>query len=808
MQDYSRAVIIGGGMMGVGLLYHLALEGWTDAVLIEKKDITSGSTWHAAGQCPSFTSNYNLGLIHDYGNKLYPKLEEITGQYVSWHGSGSLRFALTPEEVDYFRIAEGMSKLVGFHLEIISPERCQELFPHVKTEGVLAVAWTKGDGHVDPATCCRAMAKAAKDLGATIYEDTLVTNTKQLDNGEWEVITEKGSIRAQHVVNSAGSYVDRVANWVGLNVPMTNMKHRYVVTEPIKEIYERDSEMQVFRDPYPSAYYRQEQESMLIGIYETEGMQEAWEGSQPRWEDSYELFETDIDTIIPWLERVMERAPMMETAGIKRVVNGAISHTPDANPLLGPAAGLKNYWFCSGASIGIAQGAGSGKYLAQWMVHGAADINMIGLDPRRFGSYATADYVKEKAFEDYGHMYVLHVPGEERTAGRGARLTPLFEKLKAKGCVYTEAFGWERPKWFSLDGREEKPSYRRNNTFEVVAAECRAVQERVGIIDLSSFAKFEVTGKDAYAFLNRVVANRVSKKTGGITLAHALTSGGRIESEFTISRLANDKYYVLSGAAAELRDLDILKFAVQDSEDVSIKNVTDDYGILIVTGPKSREVLTTITKADLSNEAFRWLSAQEITVAGLAVRALRVSYVGELGWELHAPMRKLEKLYDAIMQAGEKHGIADFGSYAVNSMRMEKAYAGWSSELTNEITPIEAGIERFVNYNKDFIGKDAVLKRKEDGITIKMIYMELDATDADCRGGEPIMLNGNVVGMTTSGAYGHRTGKSLAFGYIQADLNEQEFDIMLLSELKKARVLTKPAYDPDNLRLRDVKAIP
>lgn len=803
MKENSKAVIIGGGMMGVGLLYHLALEGWTDAVLIEKKDITSGSTWHAAGQCPSFTSNYNLGLIHDYGNKLYPKLEEMTGQYVSWHGPGSLRFALTEEEVDYFRIAEGMGKLVGFHIEIITPEQCKELFPHVNTDGVLSVAWTKGDGHVDPATVCRALAKAAKDLGATIYEDTLVTDTKQLDDGSWEVITEKGNIHCEHVVNAAGSYVDRVAKWVGIdNVPMTNMKHRYVVTEPIKELVEHDREMEVFRDPYPSAYYRQEQESLLIGIYETEGMQEAWEGTLPLWEDSYELFETDLDTILPWLERVMERAPMMEAAGIKKVINGAISHTPDANPLLGPAPGVKNYWYCAGASIGIAQGAGSGKYLAQWMVHGAADINMVGLDPRRFGYYADKDYVRAKAFEDYGHMYVLHVPGEERPAGRGARLTPLFEKLKHKGCVYTEAFGWERPKWFSLDGRQEKPSYRRNNTFEVIAEECKAVQERAGVIDLSSFAKFEVTGADAHSYLNRLVANRIAKKEGRVTLAHALTNSGRIESEFTITRLADDKFYVLSGAAAELRDMDILTFSINEGEDVTVKNITNDYGILILTGPKSRAILSQLTDADLSNEAFKWLSAQEIMVADVSVRALRVSYVGELGWELHTPMQHLESVYDALMKAGEAHGVADFGSYAVNSMRMEKAYAAWSSELTNEITPIEAGIERFVSYKKDFVGKDALLKRKEDGINIKIVYLELDTSDADCAGGEPIMLNGNVVGMTTSGAYGHRTNKSLAFGYVQAHLNETSYEIMLLSETKQARVLTEAAYDPENERLR------
>ena len=807
MKNESRAVIIGGGIMGVGLLYHLALEGWTDAVLLEKGELTSGSTWHAAGQCPSFIADYNMAQIHDYGNKLYPKLEEMTGQYVSWHGPGSVRFALNQAELDYFKLVEGMSKLIGFHMEIISPERIKELFPHVTTEGVLAGAWTKDDGHVDPAGCCNAMAIAAKNLGATIYKDTLVTDTKQLENGTWEVVTDKGNIRCEHVVNAAGSYVDMVAKWVGVeNIPMCNVKHRYVVTEPIKEIADRDAEMQVFRDPYPSSYYRQEQESMLVGIYETEGAQEAWAGSQPRWEDSYELFDPSVEPIIPWLERVMERVPLLEQAGIKRVVNGAISHTPDGNPLLGPVHGLKNYWLCSGASIGIAQGAGSGKYLAQWMVHGAADINMVGVDPRRFGLYADKDYLRAKAFEDYEHMYALHLPGEERPAARNNRITPLFEKLAAKGCVYTEAYGWERPKWFSLDRREEEPGFRRNNVFEVVGAECKAVQERVGVIDLSSFSKFEVTGPDAHNYLNRLVCNRISAKTTRVTLCHALTEGGRIESEFTITRLAENHYYVLSGAAAELRDRDILTLSVRDGENVTVKNVTDDYGILVVTGPRSRDLLSKITDADLGNDAFPWLTAQEIEVAGVKARALRVSYVGELGWELHVPVADLAAVYDVVWSAGEALGIADFGVYAVNSMRMEKAYAAWSSELTNEITMIEAGMERFVSYKKgDFVGREALLKRKEDGIDIKMIYLEIDADDADARGGEPIYSNGEVVGLTTSGAYGHRVGKSLAFGYVNADLNESEYEVMLLGGMLGARVLNEPAYDPENLRLRGVE---
>ena len=807
MKSHARVVIIGGGAMGTGLLYHLALEGWTDALLIEKGELTSGSTWHAAGQCPSFIADYNMAKIHDYGVQLYPKLEKLTGQYVSWHGCGGIRFALTPQEVEWFHHVAGVAKLIGFDMEIIDAEKIRQINPFVTTEGVLAGALTFTDGHVDPAGISNAMAKGARDLGAQVVRQTRVMDVKRHASGEWEVFTDQGNVLCEHVVNAAGCYARQVSQMAGTDVPITNMEHTYIVTEPIKEFIERDTEMPVMRDPYPSAYYRQEQKSGLIGIYETADSAECWthRDGWPEWDSENELFEGDLDRLAPYIERVLERMPIWADAGMKRIVCGAIPHTPDNNPLLGPAAGLENFWQCNGSAIGIAQGAGCGKYLAQWMVHGDAEINMAGLDPRRFGAYAPGAYTKAKSHQDYEHMYALHLPGEERPAGRGARKSALYDILAAKGCVHTEANGWERPKWFSLDGRVEDLGFRHNNTFEIVAAECLAVRERVGVLDLSSFAKYDVTGPDAEAFLNRVCANRMPRRDGGIVLAHYLSEEGRIRGESTITRLAADRFFVLSGTMAQDRDLDHLRQRIQVGEAVEVIDITDDWGTLVLAGPRSREVLSQLTQTDLTTPAFRWLAGREIEVADIPVRALRVNYVGELGWELHCPMSQLIDLYHAVWAAGEAHGIADFGTYAVNSLRMEKAYKGWGAELTNEITMIEADLERFFGADKeDFIGKTATLKVKQAGVATQLVYLELESGDCDAHGGEPVFADGRVIGITTSGGHGHSTGKSLAFAYVEPAYAAPgtHLSTEVLGTPRRATTLAEPVYDPGNARLR------
>jgi dimethylglycine dehydrogenase len=804
MKTNARVVVVGGGMMGASLLYHLALEGCSDTVLIEKGELTSGSTWHAAGQCPSITGSYNLAKIHAYSNDLYPKLEGLTGQYVSWHPCGGLRLANNRAELAWLKFVQGYSKSIGFRMEIVGLDEIKRLNPFLTTDNVLAAAWTQDDGHGDPSGLCNALAKAARDLGATVMRRNRVIDIRLRPSGEWEVVTEQGSIIAEMVVNAAGCYARQVAAMVGADAPITNMQHHYVVTHPIPAFMERNVEIPVMRDSYTSGYFRQEQKSGLMGIYESTGLHEAWAPRGfPEWDSSNELFADDLDRIAPWLERAIERMPIFGDVGIRRVINGAIPHTPDGAPLLGPAAGLKNFWMCCGTSFGIAQGGGCGKYLAQWMLHGDAEINMAEFDPRRFGAFADPKYVRDKVFLDYRLTFTTRSPGEEEMAGRPRKMSPLHDRLRAQGCIHTETFGWERPKWFSLDGRVEDYGYGRNNVFDVVAGEVAAVHERVAVLDLTGFAKFDVSGAAAESFLNRVCANQVPRKTGGVALVHLLSPAGRIQGEMTVSRLADDRFYALSAAAAELRDLDLLTQSAKPGEAVRVENVTEERGVLVLSGPRSRELLQPLTDADLGNDAFPWLRAREIHIAGVPVRALRVSYVGELGWELHPPIDSLPSLYDAIWEAGRRFGIANYGLYAVNSLRMEKAYKAWSSELTNELNMLEADMPRFIRFDKpDFTGRAATLAQAPR--PFKIVYADVAAADTDARGGEPVLIEDRCIGVVTSGAYGHRVKRSLAFACVPPEFAAPGamFDLLIQGERRAATVLAGAAFDPDNLRMR------
>src|SRR3984885_9691001 len=794
MKTNARVVVVGGGMMGASLLYHLALEGCSDTVLIEKGELTSGSTWHAAGQCPSITGSYNLAKIHAYSNQLYPKLEALTGQYVSWHPCGGLRLANNKAELAWLKFVYGYSKSIGFRMEIVGLDEIKRLNPFLTTD----------NAHGDPSGLCNALAKAAKDLGATVMRRNRVIDIRLRPSGEWEVVTEQGSIIAEMVVNAAGCYARQVAAMVGADAPITNMQHHYVVTHPIPAFMERSEEIPVMRDSYTSGYFRQEQKSGLMGIYESTGLHEAWAPRGfPEWDSSNELFADDLDRIAPWLERAIERMPIFGDVGIRRVINGAIPHTSYGAPLLGPAAALKNFWMCCGTSFGIAQGGGCGKYLAQWMLHGDAEINMAEFDPRRFGPFADAKYVRDKGFLDYRLTFTTRRPGEEEMAGRPRKMSPLHGRLRAQGCIHTETFGWERPKWFSLDGRVEDYGYGRNNVFDVVAGEVAAGHERVAVLDLTGFAKFDISGAAAESFLNRVCANQVPRKTGGIALVHLLSPAGRIQGEMTVSRLADDRFYALSAAAAELRDLDLLVQSARPGEAVRIENVTEGRGVLVLSGPRSRELLQPLTDADLGNDAFPWLRAREIRIAGVPVRALRVSYVGELGWELHPPIDSLPSLYEAVWEAGRKFGIANYGLYAVNSLRMEKAYKAWSSELTNELNMLEADMPRFIRFDKpDFTGKTATLAQAPR--PFRIVYADVAAADTDARGGEPVLIGDRCIGVVTSGAYGHRVERSLAFACVPPEFSAPgaAFDLLIQGERRAATVLAGAAFDPDNLRMR------
>ena len=806
MKSHARVVIVGGGVMGVGLLYHLALEGWSDVVLVEKGELTSGSTWHAAGQCPHFNGSLNMTKVHTYGTGLYANLEKLTGHAVSWHGCGGLRLATTDEEVNWLKYVYGISRLAGYECEVIGPSEIKQYHPYLETFGVKAAFRTVPDGHVAPADITNAMAAGARKLGAEIYRRTRVPDITLQPTGEWRVFTENGNIDCQHVVNAAGSYCDVVGSWTGHNVPIVNMLHHYVITEPLKELIDLKLELPVVRDPYSHAYLREETNGVLVGPYETATAHVCWDGMPPAWDFESELIAPELDRLMPWLERATERLPLFGQTGIKSIVSGAITHTPDGVYLSGPAHGPKNYWMHCGASIGICQGGGAGKYLAQWMVHGQAEINMREFDPRRFGNWADKDYTADVSVADYHHMYYCYKPGEQHLVGRGLRKSSLYDTLKSEGAQFSQIFGWERPRWYDTSGEGEAFSYRRSNWWNAVKEEALAVRERVGLMDLSTFSKFDVKGKDAYTFLERICANKISAKDGGIILGHLLNANGFIESEITVTRLAADHFYVLSAAVAQLHDFDQLSWRKLDSEQVTITDVTDDYGVLVLAGPRARDVLRPCTTADLSNAAFRWLTAKTGTVAGAdGVRLLRVNYVGELGWELHVPMADMPRVFTALMAAGKAHGIRLFGTYAMNSLRMEKSYRGWGSELTTEVDMIEASMERFLRLDKDdFIGKAPTLANKQRGPRMKLVYMEVDNSDSDCMGNEPVYRGDRLVGVTTSGGFGHATGKSLAFAYVDPQLAEpgSEFEVMVFTVRRKARIIQESVWDAGNERLK------
>ncbi len=807
LPGHARVVIVGGGVMGVGLAYHLAHEGWTDVVLLEKAELTSGSTWHAAGQITHSTSSFGLGKCVDYNIGLYSGvLEKETGQAVTWHGCGSFRLAYTHDEMDWLRHTLSVGRSLGFNIELVGPERVAELHPFYNLDGVLGALHTPDDGHVDPTNVTMAMAAGARAKGVKIVRHCRATNITQADNGEWVVESEKGTITCEHVVNAGGTYARQMGEWSGLQLPMTSMTHHYFVTDEVPEFQDLETELPVIRDDRKvSGYIRMEQKKGLIGIYEKENPNSVWHDHCP-WEYENWLFDADYDRVMPYLEESLNRMPIFAELGITRDVHGAISHPPDGNPLIGPAPGVRNYWCCCGTQIGIGWGPGLTRELARWMVHGAADISMREYDPRRFGSYATKDWQVIKAEEDYCLRHEIPFPHFNRLAGRPIKPSPLYDRLKEKGAVYEEVYGHERPRWFAKDGvaQEDHYSFRRNEVHDMVGQECAAVRERVGIMDISAFIKVEVTGPDAEAFLDRLVANRLPKKVGGIALTHMLNRRGRIELETTVVKLDEGRYYLVCAAFFEQRLLDHLE-QNRAGETAEVILRSNDWAALTLNGPAARDVLAQCTSADLSNAGFRWLTAQEIEVAGHKIWAFRMSYAGELGWEFHIPRESALAVYDALWAAGEAHGIADYGSFAMNALRMEKGFKG-AGELTNEVTLPEADVMRFAKLDKEYLGVEATRASAEaDALPWVCAYMEIDPDgDVDGHGGEAVMLDGRVVGSTASVAYGHSFGKVLAFAYIKPHAAEPgtELTVIVHGEPRMARVLGDPAYDPESLKPR------
>lgn len=809
MKSHARVVVVGGGIVGVSTLYHLVKKGWSDVVLVEKMDLTHGSTWHAAGLLPLFNMSYTVGQLHKYSVDLYKRLEAETGQAVSFHPTGNLRLATNRDRMDEYYKYCGTANTIGVPFEIITASQVKELWPFCNIEGIVGALYHPQDGHVAPADVTMALAKGARAGGAEIHRQTKVTAIKQKPNGEWLVETDKGSIACEHVVTATGSWARQTTAMVGLDLPVIAVEHQYIVTDEIPELVERRKqglpELAVLRESDASYYMREERQGLILGPYEKGAPAWAVDGVPESF--GQELLAPDLERLEPHINAAIARVPIFGKAGIKDCINGPIPYTPDGSPMVGPAWGLKNFWLNEGHSFGITAAGGAGWQLAEWIVEGEPGIDMWDVDPRRFGDYANKRYTKIKNEECYEHVFIIHYPLEERPAARPAKAPPCYLRQKELGAVFGQKFGWERANWFAPEGMEPKDrySFRRTNYFEPVREEVRAVRERVGLLDLTGFSKFEVSGPGAEAMLDRLVANRLPKKVGRIQLCHVCTPRGGVLSEWTITRLGSESFYVISAAAANRHDWDILVKAKPADGSVRLRDVTLDRGVLVVAGPRSRDLLRKITDADLSNGAFPWLSAQEIMIGVAPVRALRVNFVGELGWELHHPLAYQLALWDAIMEAGREFDIRPFGIRAMDSLRIEKSYRYWKSDLSTEYSPLEAGMGRFVQLNKGaFVGREALVRQQQQGLPYNYVTLSVGVNDRDPWGNEPIYLGDTMVGRATSGAYGYTLGRSMAVGYVRPDYARPgtELEIILLGERFPCQVLPESPWDPENARLR------
>ena len=807
MQSHARVLVIGGGIVGVSMLYHLAKKGWSDVVLLERTELTAGSTWHAAGLLPLFNMSYAVGQLHKYSVDLYKSLEEETGQDVSFHVTGNLRLATNRERMDEYHKYCGTANTIGVPFEIITPQEVKELWPLCETEGLVGALYHPDDGHIAPADVTQAMAIGARNRGATIYRNTEVTAIAQTPGGEWRLETSEGEITCEHVVSCTGNYARQTLAMVGLDIPAIPVQHQYIVTNEVPELVERKKagppEMAVLRESDASYYLREERQGYILGPYEKGAPAVFLDGVPETF--GRDLFPGDLDRLLPHVEAAIKRVPTFEHAGIKDIINGPISYTPDGSPMVGPAWDLRNFWISEGHSFGITAAGGAGWQLAEWIVEGEPGIDMLDIDPRRFGPYANKAYAKAKNEEAYEHVFIIHYPDEERPAARPAKTSPCHDRLDARGAVWGQRYGWERPNWFApkdVEGKD-KWSFRRTNYFEDVGNECHAVRERAGLIDITSFSKFLVSGPGAEAALDRCVANTLPKKVGGIGLCHALTKKGGVRSEFTITRDGPDRFYLVSSGAAERYDYDFLCKNVA-GDGVTVENQTLAHGVLVLAGPRARDILSQVTDADLSNEAFPWLSTRQIDIGVAPVRAMRVNFVGDLGWELHHPIAYQNHIFDALVEAGEAHGLGMCGMRAMDSLRLEKSYRMWGQNLTREYTPFEAGLGRFVKLDKgEFTGRDALLRQKEAGVPQEFVTLEVHGVnDADALGNEPLYRDGEMIGRATAGAYGHHVGKSLAIGYVKTGMGEGEMEIEILGSRYAASVIPESPYDPENSSLR------
>ena len=810
MRDQARVVVIGGGIAGCSALYHLTQEGWTDVMLIERDELTSGTTWHSAAQVTNFGMTQTMVGLKTHSINLYKELRDDPEYPVGYnYGDGGIRLANTQAQMDGYRQFTSMAAGMDVEFEVLDADECARRHPLISTDNLLGGLWDPTDGHIDPAQLCQALARRARLAGAEVNRHTPVTGLTQHADSTWTVHTEKGDVKCEIVVNAGGYRCNEIGAMMGVQHPVASMEHQYFLTEDIPAIAEAGHRMPLLRCPISDYYSRQEKGGLLLGFYEQDCRTWGMDGIDPKFTNA--LCPDDLDRVTDVLEGAFERMPVLMETGIREVVNGPITYTIDGAPLVGPIPGKRNAFCIIGLRAGLGEGGGHGWLLAQQIVHGEAQYDTWVIDPRRFTGHATVELTALKAIEDYQNEFRFHFPHEHRPAGRPMKTTPLTQVLVSEGAEMGTVNGWERVDYIKpTPDFKETLGFKFNEVHDVVAKEVAAISTNVGMTEVSGFNRFELTGADVHSFLDRMVCGTVTKREGRVGLGYLLNNHGLLKAEATIANIpASDRgpkrVWYGSAAASEYHDMDWLKAHIKADEDVEVRSLTNAQTILVIAGPKARDVLSMAARGDWSSEAFPWLSVCETHIGIAPATVLGVSFSGELAYEIHVPNESLHAAYVALSKAGEAYGMTLFGSRAVESMRMEKGFLHWKSDILTEFDPFETGLERFVKLNKgDFIGKDALEKRVVAGPQRKLVTVAIGADHAPAHGGASVRLDGRIIGTVTSGDWGHRVGKNLAYAFIEPQFAEagKIMAVDVIGEALPAEVIESSPYDPEYHRIR------
>ncbi|MGF6256133.1 GcvT family protein [Ensifer sp. LBL] len=807
MKSHAKVVVIGGGVVGCSVLYHLTKFGWTDAVLLERSELTSGSTWHAAGGMHTINGDPNVAKLQKYTVELYKEIEEYSGQDVGLHMTSGMMLAATKERFDWMKSILAKGRYMGLEAELLTPKEAHDLMPLLDPDQFVGAVFDPVEGHLDPYGTTHAYAKSAKKNGAEIYLHTKVEDLVQREDGSWRVITNQGEIIAEHVVNAAGLWAREVGRMVGLELPVLAMEHMYLITEDMPEVIEfnqtRGKELMHCVDFDGEIYLRQERNGMLMGTYEKACR--PWSPISTPWDFGHELLAEDIDRISPELEVGFRHFPAFNKAGIRKIINGPFTFSPDGNPLVGPVRGLRNYWSACAVMAGFSQGGGVGLALANWMIHGDPGFDVFAMDVSRYGDFATLAYTNAKVRENYSRRFSIRYPNEELPGARPLLTTPIYDRLKAAGAVFGASYGLETPLWFAPEGVKDAFSWRRSTDFETVGAEARAVREGVGLMETSGFAKYAITGNGAEAWLDRMLACRIPQ-TGRMALAPMLKDDGKLIGDFTLAKLGEWDFLLVGSGIAEDYHMRWFEAHLPADGAVSLKALKLELVGLSIAGPKARDVLASLTHLDVSDAAFPFMDIRRMDLGMAPAIVGRVSYTGDLGYEIWMKPEYQRYLFELLMEKGAASGIRLFGLRALNALRVEKSVGSWAREYRPLYGPVEAGLGRFVATGKDadFIGKAAAVKEKADGGALRLRTFLLEAKDADVIGDEPIYLDGVVRGWVTSGGYAHASGVSVAMGYVPKEIADRSdgWSIELLGEILPARLQPHPLFDSNGQRMR------